>query len=1130
MAQSHRTGVCALLFSAIVLTRVGNLTAPLQAQGAVVNVSTEAELQTAVQQLASNTTIVLAPGTYRLTSTLWINGTLTNVAIRGGTSNRDDVVLLGGGMANASYGAVPHGIWVGGNVQGITIANLTIRDVYFHPIIFNAGTQSPHVYNVRLIDAGEQFIKSNPDGAGGGVNNGVVESSIIEYTATSRDYYTNGVDVHTGANWIIRDNLFRNIVASAGQLAGPAILMWNGSSDTLTERNTFLNCARGIAYGLGDKAGGFDHSGGIIRNNVFHRSSSQPGDVGILVADSPNTQVLNNTVFVSGTYPTPLEYRFAGSTGVVLKNNLLDGIIQARDGASGTAQNNLAGADASMFVNAATGDLHLSASATSAIDRGVSVASVTEDWERQPRPQGAAYDIGADEYQTAVAPVPDPHMALDQPGNNTTVTTPFAVAGWAIDRGDPTGTGVDTIHVWAHPVSGGNGIFLGVAAYGHLRPDVAAAFGSRFTTAGFGLIVQSLASGTYRITAFAHSTVSGTFNIARQATVTVNPSQPAPDPHMSLDEPHNTATVLQPFAVTGWVLDRGAPTGTGIDTIHVWAHPVAGGNAVFLGVASYGHLRPDVGAIFGSRFSATGFGLIVRGVAPGNYRIVAYARSTVTGTFNIARQASVTMAGQPHMAIDVPAPNATIAPGGLTVAGWALDLGASSGTGVDTLHVWAYPLGGGSPIFVGVPAYGASRPDVGAAFGARYTNSGYHLTATGLTAGTYDVVVHMHSTLANAFTYARAVRITVASGGGGGGVLLQSTNLEYQGAFRVPAGTFGSSSFAYGGTGLAFNSARNSLFVVGHDWDQAVAEISIPAVVNSASLSSLSTATVLQPFEEATEGKMNNVGSGTVKVGGLLPYQGQLYLTAYLFYDATASQSESHFISGTDLSATGDARGPYKVGTVGAGFVSGYFANVPANWQAALGGPVLNGQCCLSIITRTSFGPAVFAIDPTRIGVANPAPATPLVYYPSSNPLAPGDTTSEWFNLSTEIRGVVFPEGTSSVLFFGRHGVGPYCYGTGGASGGDCYDPDNSSKGTHAYPYRYYVWAYDANDLAAVKAGQKQPWDVRPYAVWPYTLPLKGGTQIQGATYDSATGRIFVTQAYGDGELPVVHVFKVQMP
>jgi hypothetical protein len=399
-AQARRALLAVvMLLPAIVAGRPATPAPPLAAPtGTIVNVSTEAQLQAAVRQIASNTTIVIAPGTYQLTSTLYINGTYTNVGIRGATNNRDDVVLVGSGMATAGNCSVPYGIWTGGNVQGVTIANLTIRDFFLDPIMFNGGTESPLVHNVHLIDAGEQFIKSNPDTTGGGVDNGVVEYSVIEYTTTAKDNYTNGVDVHTGANWIIRHNLFRNIVAPGTQLAGPAVLMWNGSRNSVVEGNTFVNCARAIAFGLIDVAGGTDHSGGVIRNNFVYRSGSQPGDVGIGVADSPNTQVLNNTVYLSGTYATPIEYRFTGTTGAVLKNNLLDGFISARDGATGTEQNNLTGATAGMFANAAAGDLHLSASATTAIDHGVALTNVTDDFDGQTRPSGAAQDIGADEF------------------------------------------------------------------------------------------------------------------------------------------------------------------------------------------------------------------------------------------------------------------------------------------------------------------------------------------------------------------------------------------------------------------------------------------------------------------------------------------------------------------------------------------------------------------------------------------------------------------------------------------------------------------------------------------------------------------------------------------------------------
>ena len=40
------------------------------------------------------------------------------------------------------------------------------------------------------------------------------------------------------------------------------------------------------------------------------------------------------------------------------------------------------------------------------------------------------------------------------------------------------------------------------------------------------------------------------------------------------------------------------------------------------------------------------------------------------------------------------------------VGGWAADLDAAAGTGIDTLHVWAYPLAGGPPVFQGTTQYG----------------------------------------------------------------------------------------------------------------------------------------------------------------------------------------------------------------------------------------------------------------------------------------------------------------------------------------------------------------------------------------------------------------------------------------
>ena len=111
---------------------------------------------------------------------------------------------------------------------------------------------------------------------------------------------------------------------------------------------------------------------------------------------------------------------------------------------------------------------------------------------------------------------------------------------------------------------------------------------------------------------------------------------------MATDTPVTSRTNGHTLTVSGWAIDQGAPTGTGVDRVHVWAFPSGGGAGVLLGAADYGQSRPDVGSIFGSRFTNSGYRLQVT-VAPGNYTIIAYMHSTVTGTFNICRIVRVTV-------------------------------------------------------------------------------------------------------------------------------------------------------------------------------------------------------------------------------------------------------------------------------------------------------------------------------------------------------------------------------------------------------------------------------------------------------------------------------------------------------
>lgn len=113
-------------------------------------------------------------------------------------------------------------------------------------------------------------------------------------------------------------------------------------------------------------------------------------------------------------------------------------------------------------------------------------------------------------------------VTIDTPPAGAEVGQPFTVAGWAIDPAGPrTGTGIDVLHVWAHPVDGGAPRFLGVAAYGGKRPDVAAAFGARFLESGFGVNVADLPAGTYDVVVYGFSKATGGFSVTGSVRVTV---------------------------------------------------------------------------------------------------------------------------------------------------------------------------------------------------------------------------------------------------------------------------------------------------------------------------------------------------------------------------------------------------------------------------------------------------------------------------------------------------------------------------------------------------------------------------------------------------------------------------------
>jgi hypothetical protein len=400
--------------------------------GRVVSVSSVAGLESAVNNALAGDTISIADGVYNLDGVYLLIDT-PNVTLRSASGNREAVVLDGNYVTTEIIQIV---------ASNVTIADLTLREAYDHPIHVmsssTADTVGTLIYNVHVVDPGEQAIKINPhtmDNALYFPDDGEIACSHIELTDAGRprirnNCYTGGIDGHQARDWVIRDNVIEGFWCPTG-LSEHGVHMWVSCRDTRVERNVFRDNARGIGFGkrvysddpCPSAGGGYvDHYGGIIRNNFVFAGdgalfSSQDGfDCGICLWQACGARVLHNTVASTQLPFSSIEWRF-DHTDVDLVNNLVSHNLRDRGG-SADLEGNLTNASLASFVDGAGGDLHLASTATAAIDQVIAPSDVSGDIDGDLRPIGPASDVGADEYRP-----PPPAAVTDLRVTNAVTST-----------------------------------------------------------------------------------------------------------------------------------------------------------------------------------------------------------------------------------------------------------------------------------------------------------------------------------------------------------------------------------------------------------------------------------------------------------------------------------------------------------------------------------------------------------------------------------------------------------------------------------------------------------------------------------------------------------------------------------
>lgn len=344
---------------------------------------------------------------------------------------------------------------------------------------------------------------------------------------------------------------------------------------------------------------------------------------------------------------------------------------------------------------------------------------------------------------------------------------------------------------------------------------------------------------------------------------------------------------------------------------------------------------------------------------------------------------------------------------------------------------------------------------------------------------------------------------------------------------------------SYGGSALGVSEDGRYLYIAcnGAVNQKGIAKLLIPALGGRATVA----APCLGPNRAEIEKLVPGWGAGNPLLGGVLEQGGRVVVAGYGSYDANNQAVASHW-AGPSLTALAGPygallanAGPAGASTRASGLVKDYMGPIPQDWRALLGGPAFSMAGYTSIISRASYGASFSVFDPATV-TASGFPMTMLLGCPHSVAACQtyGTPTSNNYNGSELSGGGFIVPGTRTFVAIEREASGPTCYGwattdptlqgqkhpawTVDSPSFWCYsltDPP-SDKGPKGYPYRLVAKLYDLNDLVAVKAGTKKPWDVKQYA----TVDLPGssaGEFVSSGAFNPVTGDYYLLRNQGGG-------------
>lgn len=371
---------------------------------------------------------------------------------------------------------------------------------------------------------------------------------------------------------------------------------------------------------------------------------------------------------------------------------------------------------------------------------------------------GHSVTLGSKTITVANATATLPFGAIDTPSNGQTVSGSFWNFGWALT---PNATPACTIGATGVRVSIDSAPLVPVT-YGGARNDIASLFPGHSNTAGSGgayyIDTSTLSNGIHQIGWYVVDSCNRAEGIGSRFFNVLNGSSVAASSTVAARAVTKAINGIEPIEVR-----------RGFDS--TWVYPASSGARVvpigqdervevILPVSARGYSAHQIvdgerrALPLGSSFDAATGTFYWQPSAGflGRYQI------EFSGASGVIRVTAV-VGTAVSAVIDTPRPGPV--PSSFTIAGWAVDLAARNGAGIDAVHVWAYPTAGGAPVFLGVAAIGGERPDIAALHGDQFAGASFSLTTTPMAPGTYDIVVYPHSSVINDFRGAQIVRVRV---------------------------------------------------------------------------------------------------------------------------------------------------------------------------------------------------------------------------------------------------------------------------------------------------------------------------------------------------------------------------------